>query len=231
MAIIGIDRHHHGKIPGALGSEAPLRYGTAIRDDIGRPPGAMNRARAKKVGGLDLNGCHGPYLARVNEALRKIARARLPTGAPPFLTKDLEFVEGHPTVVTGVVYGRLPWASNKTEPRYGNQGKLVQIDISLTDLAFLGTPAKKAHPAIHGHAAIAGHPATPATYPDGSPRTLETSLAHEIGHAARLLRHQSLEVWTVEEVLVTNLENQYRYACGIPQRQAYGDIPVKQYPW
>jgi hypothetical protein len=231
MAIIGIDRHHHGKIPGALGREAPLRYGTATRYDIGRPSGGMDSLWARRVGGLELNACHGPYLGQVHQALRTIAGARLPTGVPPFLTNDLEFVERHPTVVTTVAYGRRPWATNKTESRYGQRGKLMQIDISLTDLAFLGTPAKKARPGTHGHAAIAGHTAMPATYPDGSPRTLETSLAHEIGHAARLLRHQNLEVWTVEEVLVTNLENQYRYARAIPQRQLYGDIPVKQYPW
>jgi hypothetical protein len=67
-------------------------------------------------------------------------------------------------------------------------------------------------------------------YEDGTPRIFEMSLAHEIGHASRIIQRKTFPDFLIEERLVSNFENQYRYARGVPQRKFYGDMPLKQYP-
>ena len=233
MPIIGIDRHHHGVLPGALGRQHSLRREerSLINPHTALHPAHPRYHREAPVhGGLDLSACHGRYHTDIEAALGVIAKARLPGGGPPQLTKDLETVRGHPTVVTYIEYGLLRWAQ-PTTAEYDDDHRLIGVVIRLTAMAFWGTSAKSAHPATKHHAAFAPQPALPALFSDGSPRLLETSLAHEIGHAARIIGHRTLEVWETDEVIVTELENQYRYARHILQRKGYGDIPVKQYPW
>jgi len=94
---------------------------------------------------------------------------------------------------------------------------VIGIDIRITKFSFAGDNTK---------------------YEDGSPRTLETVVAHEVGHAARIINGPAATTRfgysstsrMVEEVAVTNLENQYRFARGIPQRQTYGGQDLRQYP-
>jgi hypothetical protein len=181
-------------------------------------------------GGLNLDASHGEYRAAVEQAIQRIAGARLPNGTKPVLTGDLEFVRSVSNVRTSVLYGRLPW-ENPTAGYHDEHGRLTHVDIRLTDLVYIGTKARKAKPESGGHAAVAAHPEIPATYRDGSPRVFEMTLAHEVGHAARIIRGQALPDFMAEEYLITNLENQYRFARGIAQRTFYGDMRVKQSPW
>jgi hypothetical protein len=158
-------------------------------------------------GGLDLSACRGHYRVEVDVALKAIASARLPDGRRPFLTDALDIVRTSNTVRTSVLYDRLP-QGNPTRPN--PFGDLTDVQITITSISFMGAMAE---------------------YGDGSIRTLETVLAHELGHAARLIRRLASQVWEVEEKIVTGLENEYRYARNItPQRKLYDGAPVKQYP-
>jgi len=208
MAIIGVDRFHHGKVPGPLGV---------------RPPPGMDHG-----GGLNLSGSEGPFRSQIELALDQIARARLPDGSRPVLVGCLEFVRKTLTVRTNVLFGELPLGQTSAKPRWDADGHLT-IDIRISRLDLIGTRERKPGPATHGHAAVPGHPALPALYSDGSPRTLETTLVHEVGHAARIIRHETFPDYLVEERLVSNLENQYRFARGIAQRKLYGEMELKQY--
>lgn len=143
----------------------------------------------------------------VLSALDSIEGAELPDGSKPVLTRATEGVE-HSDVNTVVRYGALPPGSgNQTGGVYVG-GKLAYVQIDISDISVL--PG--------------------STYSDGSPKTLETVLAHEMGHAYRIINAQANLGLLGEELTVSGLENQYRFAQGIQQRQYYGTYELKQYP-
>jgi hypothetical protein len=51
-----------------------------------------------------------------------------------------------------------------------------------------------------------------------------------MGHAYRIINAQANLGLLGEELTVSGLENQYRFAQGIQQRQYYGTYELKQYP-
>lgn len=228
MPTIGRDTSHHGRLPGPLGDEhLGARNAVSVRG--GRRPGPLGANPPSRflLGGLHLDGCVGVFRPSAERALKEIRGARLPDGSRPVLVGDLEIVQNALTVRTNLTYGMVP-LGNKTEGSWDASGHLV-IQIQITHLDFIGTKAVAARPAHGGHGAIPGHPALPAMYEDGTPRIFEASLAHEIGHASRIIQRKTFPDFMIEEHLVSNFENQYRYARGIPQRKFYGDVALKQY--
>jgi hypothetical protein len=167
----------------------------------------------RRHGGLDLSDCRGIFRHKIETALRMIVHAQLPDGRRPFCAEAVDIVRTARAFRTYLLFDVLPINSNSLGPVF-YKGEIVGYDVKISSTSFEG---------------ILG------VYPDGAPKTLETLLAHELGHAARLIRNQASLNWNVEEVLMTELENQYRYARNIkPQRTSYdghGIIPVKTYPW
>jgi hypothetical protein len=167
----------------------------------------------QQKGGLDLTDCHGAFRHKVDMALKEISAARLPDGRRPFCSEAVDIVKTAKGFSTYVLFDVLPIYLNQAEPVV-RKGEIIGYDIKISATSIEG---------------ILG------VYPDGAPKTLETLLAHEFCHAARFIRRATYPNVRVEEVYVTGLENEYRYARGIaPQRQSYdghGELPVKTYPW
>ena len=229
MPTVGRDIWHHGCLPGPLGG-GEQSAGRVVNFRGGRRPGPVGaRPSARHIlGGVNLDGCVGLFRQEAEHALQQIRRARLPDGTRPVLAGDLEVVQNNLTVRTNLTYGRVP-LGNETRASEDEAGHLI-IQIRITYLDFIGTKAVAAQSPHGGHKAIVGHLALPAMYEDGTPRIFEMSLAHEIGHASRIIQRKTFPDFLIEERLVSNFENQYRYARGVPQRKFYGDMPLKQYP-
>lgn len=166
---------------------------------------------SRKNPGLFLDSCKGLYRRAVDKALDKIAAARLPEGAPPMATLWVEKLK-QSKIITGVAYGQYP-LTNFTRPLYGPKG-LMGVSVQISSFSYLNGDSE--------------------VFPDGSPHLLECTLAHELSHAYRLIRGENFPNWVAEELWVSRIENQYRFARGIGQRKFYdkaGVMPIKQYPW